>query len=1213
MDAYYSSTQRDRSVSASATVNTGATGTISITTETGEPLEEFQAGDRIYIQVEDADLPAGTNGADGRELNSHTNSKQEEEWKNGRMEGEKSETLSPQSSNLPSIQPSTSTHQPEIEVNLVIPETKEIEPAKMTYQPENKRYVASIATVYSETPQPSDGVLQVVGLQVVWAIYLDRIQTTGETNVLVRAETRVKIGDTARLEFIPQGEQFVLNNRKFFKAGDSLSILMHDTDLNRDDNLQDTVEVTLSGSLLGDQRQIRLTETTGDSGDFTGTCPTQYATEAPPWTGGDSSNDEAGQTPPLQVTGKEVVTLSFIDALQGSGEPNVLVTDEAYVRSGEDGTLQIVKSNYFTDLELFNAGDKLYFRLRDADIVGEAVDTLVTGNVLNDQERVHLFQSSEVATFTGSIDTVYGTRRADDGKLQVQGGEQIRAIYIDALRATGETNVEVSDTCVANVGTTGSLKVYNQLHFLPDSDENVGISKFRAGDTLILEIRDADLNTTNAVAQLFETDWVENTVRDNIRVLMTEVAGSAGVFRGEIKTSYGETSIPNDDILQVQGAGIVTFTYIDALQDTGRTQVLIHVELSVETGDTGELAIYGAASLKLISRSDVGTGSFNAGERLRIQLRDKDLNVSPTEIDTAKIIAYMENNGLADEVLFILRETGPNSAIFEGDLQTQQVERSEIPHSGVEQKSLTQREPANRGEIPSIGGEQAVLEDDILQVTDKEVIRIAYTDEITATGETEVRPQIQAVVLSSSAGVLRIVDANNLDADLVVDHELGSFNAGETIYFWLEDLLLSTVVKTDRVRITVTGDKTKDEVKVTLRKKVETEGIFVASVPTRYGTTPIADGTLDVQGGEEVRAIYTPDFEGVNTQPVEDHTYVKAGVTGRLAIVQPDGTIIHNFNIGIPLYFRLEDPDLNRDPFVVESANITVKTNTPEAPTVITLYEENANSHIFKGSILTQYGRSSSLPQLGERGAYIGLVGGEIVTATYADALIDTGETNVEISASCRANLIAWAPYTSKPLLIDGLDDRWPLEKGLRTPQDEGLLWLQWDKDALYLLAQIYDDNVVVPDATQYYQGADALELHFNLQPSEGGKPTYLQTESEPNRYIIWICPKGGGFGGDQPYVGQWVPERIYNYEATNLEVAVRLESNFYVIEARIPFFPVLRGFDPLKTKRNNRIGFNFVIHRSNDQPVYWAEPMPGTEPVPPSDLGTLFLESPVP
>ena len=136
-------------------------------------------------------------------------------------------------------------------------------------------------------------------------------------------------------------------------------------------------------------------------------------------------------------------------------------------------------------------------------------------------------------------------------------------------------------------------------------------------------------------------------------------------------------------------------------------------------------------------------------------------------------------------------------------------------------------------------------------------------------------------------------------------------------------------------------------------------------------------------------------------------------------------------------------------------------------------------------------------------------------------------------------------------MLIDGHEDGWPLEKIIKTSQDEGLLWLQWDQDNLYLLAQVYDENVAVPDVIEYYREADALELHINLQ-----------------------------------------------------------QTNYYVIEARIPFFPVLRGFHPLKTRQHNRIGFNFVIHRSNNQAIYWAAQIPEAGPVFPSDLGLLILES---
>ncbi len=1173
VDPYYSSAERHRPVSATVSVNTGSTGTIAITTELGESVSTFQLGETLYIGVEDPDLLKQTDEAEIEDMSADGSAN--------------------------SVTPSVK----EIAVQLVVPETGELEPVKLTFEPAQARYIGSIVTGYSETPTPNDGHLDAQGGQIAVAIYVDEIQVAGRTNVPVSAQATVTIGDTGQIELIGIDDLKFLNNQKFFSTGSRIAVVLRDTDLNRDADRRLTVDVLLTGNQLNDRYQLTLKEAHDVPGQFIGQFTTVYATSADP------SNNI------LEVTGKEIVTVSYIDALSGSGNTQVTLTDTAQVSAGIDGVLDILKANYVTRLESFNAGERLYFRLRDADITAEFVEITLVGDTLKDRETVQLFQSMEEGTrifpvegtFFGFIQTAYDTQRQEnDGILQVQGTEQVRAIYLDELQSTGKTDVEFYDTCEAHVGITGSLRVHNKKNFDYALVQNIEISGLQAGDTLILELQDADLNTTTAVAQLFETDFTENMVRDSTEITLVKTADSVDIFRGEVKTVYGDSPIPNDDILQVQGNGVVTCSYIDALQNTGATQVPVQVRLSVETGDTSELEIYSADSGIVISGSRVGTGSFNIGEKLRVRLRDNDLNLSPTTPDTTHVTVM--GNVFADQVQVILRETSINSGVFEGDLWTQ------------------------KGEPLTIENGAAIVTDEILQITDKEVITIAYIDAITITGETEVHTQVQALVLGSSAGVLRIVDAHIVDSLLSTDaartsftsvpredfasvHELGSFNAGQTIYFWLEDLFLTTIVKADEVKIMVSGDKTGDRVEVILGKRLGTEGIFTGAVPTRYGTTPVADETLDVQGDEEIRATYTPNFLGVNYPVVEDFAYTNRGTRGYLAITRGDGSPIQHFNVGVPLHFRLEDSDLNRDSFKIESTALKIVTAAQE--TSIVLYEENANSPIFQGRIPTQYGRSiideSANDSATLTAEVLGLVGGDTVRAIYEDALTDTGETNIEISASCRANSVAWVPYTDRPVLIDGHEDGWPLEKVIKTAQDDGLLWLQWDRDNLYLLAQVYDEEVVVPDVIEYYRGADALELHIDLEPDAVKKPNYLQTEKDPNRYVIWICPRGGGFHGDRPYIGQGAPEFIPNYQAANLDVAVRQRTNYYVIEARIPFFPVLRGFHPLKMSQQNRIGFNFVIHRSNNQAIYWAAQIPEAGSVFPSDLGMLILESPTP
>ena len=98
--------------------------------------------------------------------------------------------------------------------------------------------------------------------------------------------------------------------------------------------------------------------------------------------------------------------------------------------------------------------------------------------------------------------------------------------------------------------------------------------------------------------------------------------------------------------------------------------------------------------------------------------------------------------------------------------------------------------------------------------------------------------------------------------------------------------------------------------------------------------------------------------------------------------------------------------------------------------------------------------------------------------------------------------------------------------------------------------------------------------------------------------------------------MGQAQPRLIPNYQAKGLQFAVRYNQptdknnseQYYTIEGRIPFFPLLPQFDPLKTKRNLRLGFNFVLYRSDDQAIHWARPVTGMETIFPSDLVLLVL-----
>ena len=968
-------------------------------------------------------------------------------------------------------------------------------------------------------------------------------------------------------------------------------------DINQDTSQAESATVVLTGNLLKDTLSITLTETGVSTGEFTGICETIFASsngrshlgeaipakpsrESPlaPEFGIKKEGRERSQIRnpkseirnPLEVTGAEAITATYIDALQGSGATQVAVTDVATVNTGDDGLLSIVKSNYITDVNSFNAGDTLYFRLRDADEESPYLEITATGDKTRDTVKVPIISSSTTeSAFFGELTTEYGTTPIDDNRLQVVGGEQVTVTYIDKLQASGRTNMPVSDFCTVSTGHNGLLRISDFGFRISDLKKQFRVTNhqfIKAGDTLVVLLEDDDLNIEPATIQSFEVEASENTTQDIERIPVREIRANAGIFTGELKTAYGMEAIENDSVLQVQGHGVVTVQYIDALQETGATQIPIKKTLTVETGEKGVLELYSADSVKQI-------GSFSAGDILLLRLNDSDLNLNSEAVDRAYII--VTGNVIEDEVSVIVNETTPDSGIFQGRLHTQY-------------------------------SEEVDFTDDILQVQEKELITATYIDRIVGTGETNVKTKASAIVLSSSPGILLITNGNYRE-DLGRFEEIGGFNAGHTIYFWLEDLLISTVNPDAEVKITVNGNKTNDLATVFLDKFPDRDGVFYGSIPTRYLNTPVYDDVLDVQGGEEITAVYKPNFPGIYATSVTDNAYVNKGTRGHILIVHADGTQIENFNAGAILHFRLEDTDLNISAFAVDIADIWVSTSTTGVGKVVTLQETSDSTGVFIGNLKTAYGRITE-PNTRWLTQQLGLLGGEIVTATYKDVLIDTGETNVDITDTCRANMIGTATYAKERVMVDGHADKWPLEHVMRTQQDEALMWAQWDADNLYLLVQIYDTEIVVPDPTRWYTEADSLEVHIDLQLPEDTVPKYLTDEKRPNTYILWFCPKGGGIQGQNKYAGQARPTLIHNY-APPIELVFRPYSDYYIMEIAIPFGIVLGGFDPLKTRRNDRIGFNYIIHRSDAPPVQWAQPAKEEAQTPPSALGILILE----
>jgi hypothetical protein len=1128
LDPYYGPNQTSVKATYTATAKIGTNGSLQIISRSGKEVKQFPAGLRLFFKVQDDDLI--------------------------RLEGE--------------------VQSEPAKVVITVSGKTDSEQVALVDEKNTGTFVGSLETTYNAMANKGDGILQVVGSEMIKALYVDMLQASGNTNISVETSANVDFGNDGNVVIgksdLVQIEDFVKISS--FNAGDILAIMVKDDDLNRDKSALEQAEAKIEDEQNKDSVTVKLTEMSSDSDTFMGTVRTAYGFKP-------DTNDDL-----LEVKGKDTVKAIYTDVIQSTGATMVNANDIVIVNVGTDGIISIVKSNYQWKLENFNAGDIVYLKVWDPDLnlspqVMDQVNISIVSEKTRDDETVTLQEKEpNSGVFYGIIKTEYLDQPiTSDKTLQVQGAERVTALYLDKLRATGESNVPVTDSCIVNVGTTAKLTVFSKADLytpiagFPDE----GWKKaFKAQETLSVRVEDADINSNavainaNIILQSNGKIDTEGDISDSVVITLTEQTD--GVFVGDIKTEYAEKVIADDNILQVHGEDKLTITYLDAIDDLGRARVPIIATLDVRKGETGILELKrqreSDKSLELIT-------SFNAGESFIVEVRDADVNVNPDAIDYTNVSA--KGNLLRDELQLVLQETDKNSKIFRGTIQTALTTESD-------------------------------LSDDVLQVTEREIVKITYIDEVDTFGKNDIQISSELTVRSKGTGSLLIVDSDF--------RKLSSFNASQKIFFRLDDVLLSSTLK-NTARISVRSGVTKDSEEVVLEEMPSPgskrgQGIYVGSIRTSYGLATNRDSVLQIQGGEEIKAVYIPQFtdpQRKNTEQISDTAKVNKGTTGKINIVSNNGQKIYNFNIGDKLNFRVEDSDLNISDSNIDKVDIRVSGEAVTGLKTITLTETGIDSGIFIGSILTCYGRC--LIPVGSTNIQppvtIELIGGETVTATYYDDITESGETNVRITDTCRANMIGIATYTSEKVVIDGNMAGWPLENALLAGDEGSNLYVQWDEENLYILAYIIDSNIVVKDPVKYWEGSDALEIFIDTNPVSESNPDTDQMK-HIIYYALWFCPKGAGDDGSQPFVGQSVPKIIWNY--SEIERAVQIIPSGYILEIRIPFKTVLAGFDPYNTPEEDIMSFNYIIYRDDNPKLQWAPTVKEELNLPLCHFGTLVF-----
>ena len=209
------------------------------------------------------------------------------------------------------------------------------------------------------------------------------------------------------------------------KVGESLTILVSDTDIYLNEPLVESVEVTVTTD-KGETETVTLTyDSEISSGSFSAVLSTVGSLSA--GASGDGS---------INVSALTVVTVSYTDALDENGQ-EATVTDEMTIGgAGVLGTISIT--------DPAEVGDDLVITVTDADLNTDAtsaqtIEVIVTSDK-GESESVELTETgNDTGVFEGSIFTASGTDAGtdDDGTINAEDGTVITATYDDAVDEDG--------------------------------------------------------------------------------------------------------------------------------------------------------------------------------------------------------------------------------------------------------------------------------------------------------------------------------------------------------------------------------------------------------------------------------------------------------------------------------------------------------------------------------------------------------------------------------------------------------------------------------------------------------------------------------------------------------------------------------------------------------------------------------------------------------
>lgn len=656
-------------------------------------------------------------------------------------------------------------------------------------------------------------------------------------------------------------------------------------------------------------------------------------------------------------------------------------------------------------------GKPLQLKVADADLNVRISDIglpVTLTSTSGDKEVVTLRPAFSRGVYIGNVDTALGAPVANDGTLQVQGGDHITITYIDHLSPDGvdkprTIGVDLATDADLDVLAQSAVDVYHEAvalqkkNVLDDawvvvSDLPETVSEFfrdpetgevlkkgvrvdlgafmgtiKPGQAAYIELNEPDADTTPNPDTITVDISTKNTKKATIT--LTETGPHTGIFTALVKTALAADA--KEGVFTVESTDAINVFYNDQ-KPSGESRSPLHQSRVVVTSGTLGKIVCGTTYVdgygQTVFKNALRIGSNTP---VVVKLEDRDLDTSDNK-DTITIKIKPDSN---DGAPLTLTETGPHTGVFTVTMKIA------TEDNAVAGPNLVKAKPGDRvafiyadAENPS-GKETPVsyilrmnvAEDASMkffrQIVDKPkepklpvgvapAVRPANLPPPKVTWEetTTLVPGFVYKAVLNDGDILPPTDASLMTAKILLKSQNGA---------WAE-VILDGSVDQDTLSSVFSG-----QFFVRLGDKNSPSRAFVSQTGTvvdikaeenagqRAGDA-WAMPALNVQGKDTVQAIYIEPLSAANVKDVQRKVDLRIGADAEITILNMQGNPIDLLKPGMP--FEAQIADANGD---LTPKRDTIKaTLTSSCGDTLTLdfTETDIHSGIFSALVQSAYG-----------------------------------------------------------------------------------------------------------------------------------------------------------------------------------------------------------------------------------------------------------------